>query len=44
MRAVWNPNSFLLGTDEVENYRRYVRWAEGWRTSRTETFLMGGTN
>lgn len=44
VRAVWNPNSFLLGTDQEENFRRYIRWTEGWRKTRTETFLMGGTN
>lgn len=44
VRSLWNPLTFTLTADPVENLRRYESWQRGWRRSRTETFLMGGLN
>lgn len=39
VRALWNPSSFFLGANEVENYEAMKDWAKNWRQVDTETFL-----
>ncbi len=44
VRVLWNPQNFQLGTDQVDNFRRLVTWAQSWRRIETESFLAGARN
>jgi type II secretory pathway pseudopilin PulG len=39
VRVLWNPDSFSLTNDGIENMKRVDVWARGWRKSMTETYL-----
>ncbi|MBX3111876.1 MAG: prepilin-type N-terminal cleavage/methylation domain-containing protein [Fimbriimonadaceae bacterium] len=40
-RVLWNPSSFQLGTDQVQNYQNFMTWAQSWRKVTTESFAAG---
>ena len=42
VRVLWNPNTFFLGLDAIENMNRLDRWGQGWRRSTNETFIERG--
>jgi len=44
VRVLWNPTSFTLGTDQADNFNRFMKWAESWRRIETESFEAGGKN
>lgn len=44
VRVLWNPATFVLGSDQLENFNRFMRWAESWRKTETESFEAGGVN
>ncbi|MBS1708873.1 MAG: hypothetical protein JSS65_09155 [Armatimonadetes bacterium] len=43
-RVLWNPTSFQLGTDQVQNYQNFMTWAQSWRRVVTESFEAGAPN
>ena len=40
-RVLWNPSSFTLSTDQVQNYQNFLTWAQSWRKVTTESFEAG---
>jgi len=44
VRVLWNPSTFFLGSDQIENFSRFMTWAESWRRIETESFEAGGVN
>jgi hypothetical protein len=42
VRVLWNPDSFFLSQDPIENMRRLDKWGQGYRRSTNETFLERG--
>ncbi len=40
-RVLWNPTSFRLGADQVQNYQNFMSWAQSWRHVKTESFSAG---
>ena len=39
VRVLWNPDSFFLSQDPIENMRRLDIWGQGYRRSTNETYL-----
>jgi hypothetical protein len=39
VRVLWNPDSFFLSQDPIENMARLEKWGQGYRRSTNETFL-----
>lgn len=44
VRVMNNPATFVLTSDEVENYNRLEIWSRNWRKHETESFILGGNN
>ncbi|MCH7904682.1 MAG: hypothetical protein IH944_08985 [Armatimonadetes bacterium] len=42
VRVLWNPASFVLGTDPEANFRRLEVWMRSWRRMKTDSFAVGG--
>ncbi len=39
VRAMWNPATFTLTSDETENLENFEKWGRNWRRVQTESFL-----
>lgn len=39
VRVVWNPGTFSLNGDEIQNFGKMKTWANDWRRVETTTFL-----
>lgn len=44
VRGFFNPDSFQLGSDTVDNYDRLRKWTERYSVNTTEAFDAGGNN
>lgn len=42
VRVLWNPDTFFLTADELENYDRLQTWMQATRRIQTESFLTTG--
>ena len=42
VRAFYNPDTFQVGADSLDNFNRLRRWIERYNTTTTETFDAGG--
>lgn len=42
VRVLWNPTSFSLSSDPVDNFRKLEVWMRGWRRVKTDSFAVGG--
>ncbi len=44
VRAFFNPQTFLLTSDQADNFERIKRWSQTWHKVETETFDSGANN